>query len=370
MPDEPLPTKFLPAEKETMEVIREQNRVIKAIPLLCELLDSMLNLSFMLNSKRQIVFANAMALKTFQYDAESILGLRGGELFTCSHACEGCGTTDFCKECGAAKAIASALNGTREVTECNVVPVKAGDELNLLVCATPFRYGKESFILFSAIDASENKRKQVLERIFFHDIINTAGGLKGIISLIADTPQEADKFIPFAENASDRLMDQILSQKDLSAAERGELTLAPAEIDALKFLENLAALFRNHEVAKDKEIALDASCASFTFRSDPTLLTRTVGNALKNALEAEGRGARITLSCGRTQDSVRLSIHNPTPMPEKTRLQIFQRSFSTKGAGRGLGTYSMRLLTEKYLGGKVSLDVNEKGTTFTVSLPS
>ena len=41
-------------------------------------------------------------------------------------------------------------------------------------------------------------------------------------------------------------------------------------------------------------------------------------------------------------------------MPRQVQLQIFKRSFSTKGAARGLGTYSMRLLSERYLKGVVS----------------
>jgi signal transduction histidine kinase len=44
---------------------------------------------------------------------------------------------------------------------------------------------------------------------------------------------------------------------------------------------------------------------------------------------------------------------------------VFQRSFSTKGTGRGLGTYSIKLLTERYLGGRVWFESAEgHGTTF------
>jgi sensor histidine kinase regulating citrate/malate metabolism len=51
-------------------------------------------------------------------------------------------------------------------------------------------------------------------------------------------------------------------------------------------------------------------------------------------------------------------------------LQIFQRSFSTKGAGRGLGTYSIKLLGERYLHGTVSFASSaEQGTIFQISLP-
>jgi signal transduction histidine kinase len=57
-------------------------------------------------------------------------------------------------------------------------------------------------------------------------------------------------------------------------------------------------------------------------------------------------------------------------MSEAVRLQIFNRSFSTKGPGRGLGTYSVKLLTEQYLGGKVGFTTDPKqGTTFQVTIP-
>jgi len=58
-------------------------------------------------------------------------------------------------------------------------------------------------------------------------------------------------------------------------------------------------------------------------------------------------------------------------MPEAVRLQVFQRSFSTKGGrGRGVGTYSARLLAERYLGGRLSFSsVAGQGTTFVLDLP-
>ncbi len=57
-------------------------------------------------------------------------------------------------------------------------------------------------------------------------------------------------------------------------------------------------------------------------------------------------------------------------MPEAVQLQLFQRSFTTKGLGRGIGTYSIRLLTERYLGGKVSFtSTPAAGTRFELSFP-
>jgi sensor histidine kinase regulating citrate/malate metabolism len=57
-------------------------------------------------------------------------------------------------------------------------------------------------------------------------------------------------------------------------------------------------------------------------------------------------------------------------MQKDVQLQLFQRSFSTKGKGRGLGTYSIKLLTENYLKGKVRFETRrESGTTFFIKIP-
>jgi sensor histidine kinase regulating citrate/malate metabolism len=50
---------------------------------------------------------------------------------------------------------------------------------------------------------------------------------------------------------------------------------------------------------------------------------------------------------------------------------LFQRSFSTKAsAGRGIGTYSVKLLVEQYLKGSVSfISDSESKTIFTLKIP-
>lgn len=57
-------------------------------------------------------------------------------------------------------------------------------------------------------------------------------------------------------------------------------------------------------------------------------------------------------------------------MLHEVQAQVFQRSFSTKGNDRGLGTYSMKLFGENYLKGKVYFQSDaDKGTTFFLALP-
>ncbi len=67
----------------------------------------------------------------------------------------------------------------------------------------------------------------------------------------------------------------------------------------------------------------------------------------------------------------RIEIRNPAVIPDEVKYQIFNRSFSTKGAGRGIGTYSVKLLTEHYLEGEVGFSTEPgSGTAFHVLLPT
>jgi sensor histidine kinase regulating citrate/malate metabolism len=77
----------------------------------------------------------------------------------------------------------------------------------------------------------------------------------------------------------------------------------------------------------------------------------------------------IMTGIGENANEIVFWVRNDQVMSTDVRMQLFQRSFSTKGEGRGLGTYSIRLLTENYLGGKVSFVSNEKdGTVFRIEL--
>ncbi len=90
---------------------------------------------------------------------------------------------------------------------------------------------------------------------------------------------------------------------------------------------------------------------------------------IKNALEASMPGSTVTLLCSKSGENTRFSVHNSTFISPDIQLQLFKRSFTTKGVGRGIGTYSMKLLGEKYLKGKVGFKSSqENGTTFYIDL--
>jgi signal transduction histidine kinase len=165
-------------------------------------------------------------------------------------------------------------------------------------------------------------------------------------------------------------VNEIRSQRLLLAAERNELQVTLTQASSRQLLETVVQTYRHHSLAKGKTIVIAPYPVAFIFPTDETLLHRVLGNLLKNALEASQPGDPIELGAEERPEHFVFWCHNRQPIPPPIQLQMFQRSFSTKGPGRGIGTYSIRLLTERFLGGRVTLSSSpEAGTRIELSFP-
>lgn len=374
MTEHKLPTAFAPAERSTPEEIRRQNRAAFDSPIIKPLLDSLPHIIFILNRQRQAVFVNHAILSTVGVkQTNQLLGLRPGEILDCAHHKEtegGCGTTQFCETCGAVKAILESQEGKHSIQECRIIRLN-GDALDLRVWASPMTLAGEPYTVFTIADIGDEKRRRALERIFFHDLLNSMSGVKGALELMELAPAEDQKqLIGIIQQASERAINEINAQRQLTAAELNELVPNFTRFGSLALVNELASVFQSMPVGRDRPISILPGAEDFEIVSDRVILSRVIGNMLKNALEASDAGQTVTLDCHLAGESAAFSVHNETVMPPEVRLQIFQRSFSTKGAGRGLGTYSIKLLSERYLKGKAAFTSAEgAGTSFTVTLP-
>jgi signal transduction histidine kinase len=222
------------------------------------------------------------------------------------------------------------------------------------------------------MDISHEKRNQMLENVFFHDILNRLGGLSGIVQMLKQENNQPalDELIDVLDTMGELVVEDIQTQRFLKAAENANLILNMHEHSANDIVESIRKQLSFHPGMKTRHIVICSDCSDFFVITDGALLKRILLNMAKNAAEASPEGGTITLSCGKSVGKALFSVHNPGTIPEDIRLQIFQRSFSTKGVGRGLGTYSMKLFGENYLKGRVYFRSNEKeGTTFTIELP-
>jgi len=236
----------------------------------------------------------------------------------------------------------------------------------------PFEVEDEIFYLVILEDTSRHTQRQNLERTFYHDILNTAGGMQGLTGILQEaTDEELPELKDSVQNMADQLVEEILSQRDLLASEMGELKVHKRMLNSSAIVDKVIDTYRSHSSTGLREIAFAHGAGRFHFSSDPILLNRILGNMVKNALEATKAPAVITINCGQKPGEVWFSVHNPGIISQPVQQEIFKQSFSTKGQGRGTGTFSMQLFTEKYLNGRIGFESNAAaGTTFKVSLPT
>lgn len=348
--------------------------------LLFTILDAIPFFALVLNSERQILAANTRTLNTFsREDLGSLIGKRPGEAIGClfdREGVDGCGSGPHCGTCGALRSILESQHLMRPVTrECSILlKDNLGTAMDLEVVSTPTVIEGIPVVICVLKDISAEKRRDVLERVFFHDVINTAGGIKGIASLLAEGKRQDDdkeqEYKRWLLDLSDRLIDEILLQRKLVAAESGEFKPEMMLVSVPMLMEELLRLYVGHEVAEGRTLQL-GEVAACHIVSDSAILRRILGNLVKNALEATPAGGTVTLSSREEAGEVAFIVHNPGIIPPEVAPQLFRRSFSTKtGAGRGIGTYSIKLFGERYLGGKVSFESSaETGTVFKFSLP-
>jgi signal transduction histidine kinase len=344
---------------------------------LCEMLDFLQEAVVLTDARRRIAYANRAFLHLAAADADAALvGLRPGEALGCVNAnLDGpsCGQTEYCRHCGSLFAILSSQEGRPAIRDFSLNQQRGGqiESLDLKVSARQILVGGQTYTFFSMIDVSDEKRRHALERTFFHDILNTAGALRGLMELILESSHEnQNDLLEMIHTYTDYLIRDIEAQKILASAERRDLEVRLGPVNALQLVRGLVRLYEKQDMAKEKGIGISLDSEAVEFISDENLVGRVIGNMIKNALEASGPGETVTVSAGKNNHEVEFRVHNQSVIPPDVQPRIFHRSFSTKGANRGLGTYGMKLLTERYLGGRVGFSSDDAtGTTFIAAYP-
>jgi len=371
-------THFAPAVRSTTEQILKEYDLVGSQKFFTEVFGAMTGIGAVIDKNRQIVYANDDFLSLLGINTlDPILGKRPGEVISCIHAADessGCGTSLSCAYCGAVNAILeSQKTGKKSTKETRITSEVEGKlrSWDLNIISTPVLIAGNLFYVLVLQDISDEKRRSALERIFFHDLLNSAGGLNGLLTILKDgaTPEETRELINLSEEASRNIIEEILLQRQIRAAENGELKVKIEPTNSIELLDSAIGKIGFHEAGRDRSIIKDKNSANIDFESDKILLQRVIINLLKNALEATELSGVVTTGIENNEEKIALWVKNDQVIPEDIQKQLFQRSFSTKGTGRGIGTYSIKLLTENYLKGKVSFVSNETdGTVFSIEL--
>ena len=377
--------KTLELRHSTEEEIRYCREILSRADNVDKLMDAFPHCMVILDERRHILYGN----KLFQ-DAlgkDFVLACkppRPGEILGCSHAWDsplGCGAGDACRYCGAGQALFISLREDRVVTrECAIEISGKGDfsDVEYRVTASPLRVEGFRFLLVTLEDISGEKYRERMERTFFHDIMNSAGVIQGVVEILenAESLNDLWETLPIMKQGTTLLMEEIEAQRSLFSAEKGTLRADPVPLEGESFIWKIAEEMSSFpDISRNKEIVVVPPRNPCLARGDEVLFRRVLLNMMKNALEATPPGGLVTAGCQREEpskgDRILFWVHNRGVLSEEVQYRIFRRSFSTKGEGRGIGTYSMKLFLVQYLKGDVWFVSDEKrGTFFYAALPA
>jgi signal transduction histidine kinase len=373
-------TFFDSPERLPNEDILKEILCFKQNSLLHQMLEGFQELAVVINKNRQIVAFNSKALQAFgTEDYFSIIGKRVGEAINCIHSQDtdsGCGTSYFCRDCGAARAMKKTIE--KEIIaeeECRISVSAEGAivSLDFHVHTQALQLEENTYTLFTVRDISSNKRRETLERIFFHDVLNTVQAIKGLTEILPDLIDEKDKseITCAIISSAKHLMHEIKSQSALTSAENGQLEADYIDTSVKRILEGVADLYENNPIYNDKKLSFSYKDSSIELTTDISLSIRSIGNLIKNALEASSKNEEVKVYFELFENEVAFRIYNYKVIPENVQRQLFQRSFSTKQSkGHGIGLYSVKLLVHQYLKGRVDFVSNETDrTVFSIYLP-
>lgn len=317
-----------------------------------------------LDNEMKLITANHDLLRLINAtDSTSLVGRRPLEVVNCQ----------FMNQSNNISQILSSLrqlHADEEFSEeCSLV-THDGQWLNFRIRLKNFNYQDIPLIIMFMHDIADEKYRNALERIFFNDLTITASGLYSLLSIVANAPETGKELLPRLLNLAQGLLDDIESQRDLRLAEQDEIIPQHESVNVNDLIHELTDYLKQLEPNSNKNLKIINLNEQLTMLTDRRLLRRVLNNMLKNAFEASQDGDTVSVEVSHSNNRIRFSIHNPGVIAPETAERLFERFYSTKGKGRGWGTYSMKLLTERYLGGEISFETSaETGTTFHAEYP-
>lgn len=208
----------------------------------------------------------------------------------------------------------------------------------------------------------------MLEQLFFHDLRNILGGLAGYSELLS--LRSGDQTAETIVRLSRLLKAEVDAQALLTRAENGDFSAQFEILPAETLRADLKEIFDGHPVTSGHPWTLRWE-GPLSLRTDRLVLVRILVNMLKNAFEASPPAGTVSLDVEPWSEGTRFVVTNDGLLDPEVAPRIFERTFTTKNQpGRGLGTYSMRLLAEGFLGAKVWFRSEPGlGTQFVLDLP-
>lgn len=362
----------------TVAELSRQLGVIQKNEMLIKMLNGINLFIIILNEQREILFMNKEICSALGVDNLEVLGMRPGELLKCRNSEiseKGCGHAKACNLCNAKNLVVEVIN-THEVSEGQVTIVSIIEGLEVSSTfherVTEVDFEGEKFYMVAFLDKSADVERNNIERIFFHDILNSASSLYNAIRLLkmGNKKFSEDEDIIMVEGYIKNIIEEIEYQRSVSSAEHNQLKINLEKFDLGELIEKVLSILNKDERFSEIKVENTIFCGKYFIISDRVLLRRIIMNMIKNAMEANENQSVIKIHLEESDNEYSIGFFNREVIPLSVQVEIFGKGVSTKGKGRGFGTYGSKLLLNKYLRSDLKFDSKENiGTEFTILIP-
>ncbi|MDB4978794.1 MAG: domain S-box [Candidatus Peribacteria bacterium] len=188
--------------------------------------------------------------------------------------------------------------------------------------------------------------------------------------------EDEQRLLQEGRNATIRMANTIDTMLAISRIEAGHVQLKLTDIHLESLCHELKSQFTTDAAHKGQEIVVECPSNLFIV-TDNSLLRECIRNLLGNAIKYTPNGQKIYLRATEQNNYVTISVQDTGyGIPQDQQTKIFTKFFRGSNVvdreteGTGLGLYLVHLLVTM-LGGTISfVSEEERGTTFTILLPT
>ena len=345
----------------------------------------------MVNHEGQITLANLQAEKTFGYSREELLG-RPMEMLVPERL-----RSDyrdfrhdyFCHPQACPMGAGRELFGRR----------KDGSEVPVEIGLSPIHTSNGPLVLASIVDITERKQAELETARQHHDLahlsrVSTVGELSNSlahelthpITAILSNAQAAQRFLAHDDVDLDEvrnILNDIVTQ-DQRAGEvihglrgllkKGEPKAHCDDVDLNEVIRDVVKLMRSDLINRNVTVDTDLAQNLPAVTGDRVQLQQVLLNLMLNGCDAmtdyDSSERRLLIASQLENGAVRVSVTDRGGgVPEKNVEQVFERFFTTKKEGMGLGLSVCRTIIDAHRGKIWATNNGGCGATFHFRLP-